>query len=205
MFFTYLHRRQDTGEVFYVGKGRAKRPHDRGGRSVHWRRVAAKHGRAVEVLAPWPTDAEAKEHEKFLIQVFRDLGAPLVNVTEGGDGASGVRPSEVTRAKQRAAKVGRSLSPGHRKRISESGRGHSVSAETRLKISQRHAGRPSPLRGIVRAPEVIAATVAGRARTLGADGRSMLQREWARELGVCDSTISARVRRGCFPCGRARA
>lgn len=43
-FYTYLHRRNDTGQVFYVGKGKGQRAHDKYKRSAHWKRIVAKHG-----------------------------------------------------------------------------------------------------------------------------------------------------------------
>lgn len=156
MFYAYLHRRVDTNEVFYIGKGFGKRAEspDRG---KWWKAVVAKAGgRTVQILAHWPTEAEAFEHERFLIACFRDLGAPLCNMTGGGDGASGAVRSAETRAKMAAAKRSRTVSaetcakislakrnPGAetRAKISAAGLGRVVSAETRAKIGAFWAGR----------------------------------------------------------------
>jgi len=102
MFCTYAHHKPD-GTLFYIGKGSAKRAHAKDNRNPHWKNIVAKHGGyKVEILANWPTEAEAFEHEKFLISCFRDLGLTLANVTSGGDGASGHKHSVKSRAKMSA-------------------------------------------------------------------------------------------------------
>lgn len=84
----YLHRERDTGRVFYVGLGSARRAFETqpSKRSQFWRRVFDAHGLAVEILAWWPDRASASEHERFLVGCFRDMGCRLVNLTDGGDG-----------------------------------------------------------------------------------------------------------------------
>jgi hypothetical protein len=151
-FYTYLHRCNDDGQVFYIGKGKQRRAWAASKRSQHWNNVVAKHGHTVEILAKWKTEAEAFEHEMFLIACFRDLGAPLVNRTDGGEGASGYVHTPKTRAQmsvsakghavsiERRAKIrafmtGRTLSAEHREKVRQSKLGHVVSAETRAKLS----------------------------------------------------------------------
>jgi hypothetical protein len=104
-FYTYLHRRKDTGQVFYVGKGRGRRAYIISGRSDYWGKVRSKCGHTIEIVSPWPTEKEAFEHEVFLISVFKSLGHPLVNFTEGGGGALGAIASPETRAKMVAAQA----------------------------------------------------------------------------------------------------
>jgi hypothetical protein len=94
MHYTYIHRRESDNAVFYVGKGQRKRAWECSKRSDYWKRVKNKHGHTVEVCAQWPTEAEAFEHEKFLIECFRHMGAPLVNMTDGGEGVSGLKFTE---------------------------------------------------------------------------------------------------------------
>jgi hypothetical protein len=99
MFCTYSHHKPD-GTLFYIGKGSVKRAHAKDNRNPHWKNIVAKHGGyKVEVLANWPTESEAFEHEKFLISCFRDLGFVLANITDGGDGISGYKHSAKTKAK----------------------------------------------------------------------------------------------------------
>jgi hypothetical protein len=140
---TYAHHRQDTGQVFYIGKGSLRRANERRGHNRYWNAVAAKHGYTVSVLAKWDTDAEAFEHEKFLIACFRDLGHPLTNATNGGEGVSGWTWSESQRAKLVAALTGR---PGTFK-----GRKHTP--ETLALISHRLTGKPGPRKGVVLSEE----------------------------------------------------
>lgn len=110
--YVYLHRRNDTGEVFYVGKGssrmRLKRICYERAHLVHknpaWQRVVAKAGGfTVEVVAHFITDDDAQAHEKALIAQYgrRDLGrGRLVNFTDGGDGHCGIITSEELRHKR---------------------------------------------------------------------------------------------------------
>jgi hypothetical protein len=99
MFYTYAHYKPDNS-VFYIGKGQRNRAWAKDNRNSHWRNVVAKHGEhKVEVLAQWPTEQEAFEHEKFLIWCFRDMGFSMANVTAGGDGISGYKHTEETKAK----------------------------------------------------------------------------------------------------------
>lgn len=101
MFCTYSHHKPD-GTLFYIGKGSLKRAHAKDNRNAHWKNIVAKHGYKVEVLAQWPTEVEAFEHEKFLISCFRDMGFTLANITGGGDGLSGHKHSNESKAKMSA-------------------------------------------------------------------------------------------------------
>jgi hypothetical protein len=94
--YVYLHRRKDTGEVFYVGKGtlrkrhrtqRCERAHSEYRRNEYWKRIAAKHGFTVEIFASCETDEFAQELEISLIKQYGR--ASLANLTDGGEGASG--------------------------------------------------------------------------------------------------------------------
>ena len=91
MFYTYIHRKSDNNKIFYVGKGTVskKRAFEHTNRNKHWLNVVKKHGLNVEIVAFWCKEQEALDHEIFLIDCFRTLGHPLVNLTNGGDGISG--------------------------------------------------------------------------------------------------------------------
>ena len=94
MFYTYAHYKSDNS-VFYIGKGQRKRAFDRASRNKKWKSIVAQEGdHKVEILAYWPTEKEAFEHEIFLIECFRQMGAQLVNVSKGGFGASGYRHTQ---------------------------------------------------------------------------------------------------------------
>jgi hypothetical protein len=98
-FYTYIHRRESDNAIFYVGKGRGRRAWLNHGRNSRWNRTVAKHGHKVEICAEWTTEAEAIEHEIFLISCFRDMGCQLVNMTAGGEGMAGYSPTPETRKK----------------------------------------------------------------------------------------------------------
>lgn len=59
LFCNYIHTRNDTGAVFYVGKGKERRAHTHYGRSQHWKRIVAKHGRTVHIVAYFANEADA--------------------------------------------------------------------------------------------------------------------------------------------------
>ena len=85
-YYTYLHTRNDTGKVFYIGKGQGKRCYNKKSRNKWWKHIESKAGRTVEILAYWNTNKEACEHERLLIACFRDMGYELVNICDGGEG-----------------------------------------------------------------------------------------------------------------------
>jgi hypothetical protein len=110
-FYTYIHRRKDTNEVFYIGKGSSHRIYATGKyRGKYWNNIVNKHGRTVEYVAYWENEQDAYEHEKFLIQVFREMGSPLINKNDGGDGGrhwQGKKRDPETNAKISAKLKGR--------------------------------------------------------------------------------------------------
>lgn len=147
MFYTYLHRRASDGQPFYVGKGKGDRAHRTNHRNPYWHKTVKKHGLQVEIVAHWPTEAEAFEHEKFLIWCFKDMGCKLVNQTEGGEGQSGYEHSDETKQKIRAANIGRAQTPEQRAATSARMSGNKIWAgrthaeETKAKISAGNKGK----------------------------------------------------------------
>ena len=127
MYYTYLHRRASDNLPFYVGKGHGDRAHQRYSRSKHWSSIVEKHGLKTELVAHWPTEQEALDHEKFLILCFRDMGFELCNKTDGGDGVSGHRHNaeirrqignaSSARARKEITKYRSSLSQPNQRRV----------------------------------------------------------------------------------------
>lgn len=101
-YYTYLHLKADTREIFYVGKGKVSRcrANSHLNRTLHWRNMVAKHGLLVEIAAYWEDEEAAYEHECLLIACLRDMGVRLVNLTDGGDGVRGHRHSDEYKAWQ---------------------------------------------------------------------------------------------------------
>lgn len=93
------------------------------------------------------THHDAKSAEIELIRYFRSSDDRLTNLTDGGDGTSGYIPSAETRAKMRAAFLGKPGTPhteDAKRRIGESKIGIPRSEETRAKLSAAKIGKPGP-------------------------------------------------------------
>lgn len=93
MAIVYRHRRNDTNEIFYVGMGKEnKRAFSKRDRNIYWKRVVDKVGYSVEIISTDLTLEDACDIECLLISEYgrKDLGLGLlVNMTDGGEGASG--------------------------------------------------------------------------------------------------------------------
>lgn len=69
-FYIYLHRRLDTNQVFYVGKGtgdRAYRKNKRNDRGINWQRIAYSVEYVVEIYQDNLSEPEAEDLEFYLI------------------------------------------------------------------------------------------------------------------------------------------
>ena len=145
MFYVY-ELRDETGAVFYVGKGSGRRMYAHqfkaaaGERSPKARRIRSiikAGGKVISVKVFETNDERAAIAEEVRLIAFYGRAA-LTNLTDGGDGITGLSPeareriaasrrgktaSEATRAKQRAAKVGVPRSSETRKKISAYQRG----------------------------------------------------------------------------------
>lgn len=109
-FYIYRHIRPDTDEVFYVGKGFANnRVHscrytERHGRNKWWTSIVNKNNGVfdAEIIYWCDTEDEANIKEREFISIYgrKDLNkGTLVNLTDGGDGSSGVLMSDETKKK----------------------------------------------------------------------------------------------------------
>lgn len=103
--YVYLHKKPDTDEVFYVGKGtQKKRAYRNDGRNQHWHRVVKKYGKKVEIFKSELEENLAFYLERFLIKIY---GKQLVNKTEGGEGTLGFKHTEQERKNRRDRKLGK--------------------------------------------------------------------------------------------------
>lgn len=161
--YVYELWRPDTVRPFYVGVGCGKRVADyRNGRNAHFRHVVAKLNRqamgvVAKILVEGLTWGEACDIERQHIALYgrTDLGlGPLVNMTDGGEGAFGHIKSAENRAKLRAANLGKKKSPEARLKMRLAKLGKPQSAEHRK-------NRAKALRGKKRSPEAIEKTRRG--------------------------------------------
>jgi hypothetical protein len=143
MFFVYLHKKGDTGEPFYVGKGTGKRIYFHSGRNQWWHNIVAKHGIAYEFLGYFELEVDAFAYEKDRIAFYRSEGYTLCNLTDGGEGASGRVLSEESRAKMIAsAKAKPAQSQEARTKRSQSMSGRVRSPEHCAALSEVQKGKP---------------------------------------------------------------
>ena len=166
-FVVYLHERLDTNAVFYVGKGTHKRVRQKCNRNPHWHRIVAKAGGFNDhLIAKGLMESEALELERLLIAEMRERGLEICNMTNGGDGISGYRFSDVARKAMsdrmklkpplmlgktftadhienlRRAKLGKKQTPEQIKKAADARRGKPLSEQTRQKIAESLKGKP---------------------------------------------------------------
>ncbi|NZD50521.1 NUMOD3 domain-containing DNA-binding protein [Rhizobium leguminosarum] len=143
MFYTYVWR-DNSGAAFYVGKGVGKRAFNTSQRSRAFGEVYKRGGCTVEIVDYFIHESQAHAHEMELIDFYgrRDNGTgELVNLTDGGEGASGWLISDETREKIGKAARGRTLSAEHRAKISEGNRGKKLSPEHIAILIEANLGR----------------------------------------------------------------
>lgn len=144
-FYVYGHY-LPSGELKYVGKGQKYRAWDFTHRSNVWKNYAKKHGFSVKLLAEDVPEAEAFELETFVIDFFgrRDKKTgSLINLTDGGDGASGAVRTQETKEKIRQAKLayhplrGKHLPKEWAEKCGVKGRGVSQSAREKISLANK--------------------------------------------------------------------
>jgi hypothetical protein len=124
---------------FYVGKGNAKRikriPREN---NPHHCNIIAKYGKENIIVRTMlcRSESHALDLEIKLIAALRAGGVKLVNVTNGGDGMSGHKHSEETRAK--LSEAARNRSEETRAKISKANTGRKHTEETKAKMSEVH-------------------------------------------------------------------
>lgn len=102
MYYVYEHKKPHTGDVFYVGKGHNYRAWSSDSRNKHWKHTVAKHGGfEVNIIKDNLTNDDAIELEIATIALYRSKGYTLVNMTNGGEGVSGFKHSEESKARMR--------------------------------------------------------------------------------------------------------
>lgn len=79
-FYIYAHYRNDTGDLFYVGKGEGNRYKSKQGRNPYWQNIVKAHGYKAEILEYFETEGDAFQAEQSLISELgrKDLGKGLL-------------------------------------------------------------------------------------------------------------------------------
>lgn len=93
-FYVYVHRRATDGRVFYVGKGKGGRVSTNFGRNRYWHHIVRKHGFTHHIVIRFEKEECAFSFEKALIKHYGREN--LCNMTDGGDGQSGLTHSKDT-------------------------------------------------------------------------------------------------------------
>jgi len=201
-FYIYQHRKADTNEIFYVGKGKGTRLNQSKGRNQYWHRVVAKHGFVAEYIAQNLDEELAFLAEMEAIDIYRRRGIKLVNVTDGGEGASGYKHTAKHKANLKGNKNGATswgMTFKNKKHTEESRQkmsysrignknksGTTLSEESKAKISAAMTGKIVLKKRLLTKEQVLEIR-----QRLGYRNISML----AREYGVGESTIR-RIRDG---------
>ena len=158
-FYTYAYLREDR-TPYYIGKGKNNRAYFTYNRNIQ----VPKDKDRILFLKQNLTEEDAFKHEKYMIAILgrMDLGTGILrNLTEGGEGTSGVVRSEETRKKMSDGQLGeknhnygKPRSEETRKKISESTQGEKhynygkvLSEETRKKLSELNTGKSHPMYG----------------------------------------------------------
>lgn len=149
-----------TGDIRYIGKtAHSPEKRLRGHMSEAKRLTGARHYKsswlrqlAGEGLVPLIEVIEevepegANERERHWIAYHRRCGAPLTNVTDGGDGQSlGYRHCDEARATCGEASRRAWRDPNYRARVIEGLKAHNRSSEHRAKISENKRGSRHPM------------------------------------------------------------
>lgn len=148
-FYVYVLFRHDSGQPFYVGKGAGKRigAHTRDKRNSHKAAIIEKAKRDGRECPRVKVAVGLSEDDAFAVEIAliaaigRGERGPLVNMTDGGEGRSGYKCSQETRAAMSAARKGRKMSETHRAAISAANRQRWSDPTARAEASKRFAGR----------------------------------------------------------------
>ena len=166
--YTYAHSKPD-GTIFYIGKGIGRRAYSKN-RNDYWKRIVAKYGYEVQILAYWDTEEEALDHEVLLISCMKDMKIELCNLTDGGEGATGYKHTNEHKTKLKGNSYGAStwgMTFKGKKHSEESKAkmsyvrignknkaGTTLSEESKAKISASNLGKPKFKKRVLTAEQV---------------------------------------------------
>ena len=146
MFYIYAHIRKDTNQPFYVGKGKAKRCFSKKGRNEYWHRIVDKCGYEIKIIADDLDEELAFFAEAECIDLYKRRGYKLVNMTDGGEGASGYQHTEEHKTKMQGNEYWKFV-----KTNGFAGKTHSDEQKAKWAVTRK--GTPSPRKGAVLSDE----------------------------------------------------
>lgn len=145
IYCCYLHKR-NTGAVFYVGKGTITRAMNANpklrSRNKHYASIINQEGIEniqIEII-PTNTEIEALELEKRFISFLRPY-FKLCNLTDGGEGVSGLVHSEESKQKMSIKHIGIPCKEHVKQIVSNRHLGKITSIEVKQKISDSEKGK----------------------------------------------------------------
>ena len=161
-YYTYAYLREDR-TPYYIGKGTENRAFKRSKTDI---KPPIDKSRVI-FLKQQLTEEEAFKHEIYMIAVFgrKDLGTGILrNLTDGGEGCSGLIHSEDTRNKRSksnkgnthseetkkkigVAHSGKQISEEHKEKLRDFNIGKKLSKSTKIKISEVTKGQNNPFYG----------------------------------------------------------
>ena len=150
MYYIYQHIRFDTNSVFYIGisrhnkKHKYKRAAQKDKRNSIWKNIVSKTPFKYEILYESQDINFIKEKEIELIahygKIKNETGC-LANITDGGEGTFGYKPTEETKLKHSEFMKGKKHSEETKKKMSLVQLGKVVPKEVGLKISASKTGK----------------------------------------------------------------
>jgi len=147
MFYVYEHIRLDTNTVFYVGKGKGRRCFESRRRNQYWHNVVNKAGGFdSRVVCEDQSEELILLAEMEKIDQLRTLGVTLVNLTDGGEGITGLKHSEESKQLMSQKLKGKSHkhTPESIEKIRQANTGVVFSDERKEKLRQKALGRKMP-------------------------------------------------------------
>ena len=88
-YYIYEYVRLDTNEPFYIGKGKKNRCYDlKYSRNKYFKNIVNNREVAVVILENNLDEKTAYQYECWYINEYKNLGYPLVNICDGGEGVT---------------------------------------------------------------------------------------------------------------------
>lgn len=141
-FYVYKWTRKDTNSIFYIGKGKGKRAFERkNNRNRYFKNIISSTDCCVEILYEDLTEQEAFLKEVDLIKLYKGQGQCEANLTNGGEGTSGWKPSAQTIENMKKAQKGKIISPEQKAKLRKAKLGTKASEETKEKMSKSLKGK----------------------------------------------------------------